>query len=75
MLAVRSFLRFGLSYRDVEAVRRFFDRAIGATEVTQVEVVTDRAAVYPGVLDELVPAAWHRTEKYANTESRPTTDS
>ena len=30
------------------------------------EVVTDRAATYPVVLDELLPAAWHRTEQYAN---------
>jgi len=22
--------------------------------------------VYPGVLEELVPAAWHRTDQYAN---------
>jgi transposase, IS6 family len=31
-----------------------------------VEVVTDRAATYPMVLQELLPAAWHRTERYAN---------
>ena len=31
-----------------------------------VEVVTDRAAAYPAVLDELLPMAWHRTEQYAN---------
>ena len=31
-----------------------------------VEVVTDQAPVYPVVLDELLPAAWHRTERYAN---------
>ncbi len=30
------------------------------------EVVTDQAATYPAVLDELLPAAWHRTEQYAN---------
>jgi transposase-like protein len=28
--------------------------------------VTDRAPVYPGVLGEVVPAAWHRTDQYAN---------
>jgi transposase, IS6 family len=28
--------------------------------------VTDRAPVYPRVLDELVPAARHVTEQYAN---------
>jgi transposase-like protein len=29
-------------------------------------VVTDRAAAYPKVLDELAPEAVHRTEQYAN---------
>jgi len=52
--------------RDAAAARRFFERAIGSTRVTPVEVVTDRAAVYPKVLDESAPAAWHRTEQYAN---------
>jgi hypothetical protein len=28
--------------------------------------VTDNAATYPIVLDERLPAAWHRTEQYAN---------
>jgi transposase-like protein len=52
--------------RDAAAARRFFDRAIATTRIRPVEVVTDRAATYPIVLDELVPAAWHRTERYAN---------
>jgi transposase-like protein len=43
--------------RDAGAARRFFERAIGSTRVTPTEVVTDRAAVYPKVLDELAPAA------------------
>ena len=30
------------------------------------EVVTDAAPVYPAVLDELVPGAWHHVEQYAN---------
>jgi transposase-like protein len=29
-------------------------------------VVTDAAAVYPGVLDELIPSAWHHVERHAN---------
>jgi IS6 family transposase len=29
-------------------------------------VVTDKAATYPIVLDELLPAVWHRTDRYAN---------
>jgi transposase, IS6 family len=37
-----------------------------ATKVTPVEVTTDKASVYPAVLEELLPAAWHRTEQYAN---------
>jgi transposase-like protein len=41
-------------------------RALGSTKVTPVEVVTDKAAVYPRVLDELAPSAWHRTDRYAN---------
>jgi transposase-like protein len=53
--------------RDAKAAHRFFQRAIGATKVTPVEVTTDRAPVYPAVLEELLPAAWHRTDQYANT--------
>jgi transposase-like protein len=34
--------------------------------VTPTEVVTDAAPVYPRVLDDLVPAAWHHVERYAN---------
>jgi DDE domain len=30
------------------------------------EVITDAAAVYPAVLGELVPSAWHHVEQYAN---------
>jgi transposase-like protein len=52
--------------RDVRAARRFFERAIGTTKVLPVEVVTDRAPTYPVVLEELLPGAWHRTDRYAN---------
>jgi transposase-like protein len=52
--------------RDARAARRFFERAIGATKRTPVEVVTDKAPVYPLVLEELLPAAWHRTDRYAD---------
>jgi transposase-like protein len=54
------------THRDVEAARRFFQRAIGATKATPVEVVTDRAPVYPLVLEKLLPVAWHCTEQYVN---------
>jgi transposase-like protein len=52
--------------RDARAARRFFERAIGTTKCAPVGVVTDRAPVYAGVLEELLPAAWHRTDRYAN---------
>ena len=52
--------------RDARSARRFFERAIGTTTRAPVEVVTDRAPVYAGVLEELLPAAWHRTDRYAN---------
>jgi IS6 family transposase len=52
--------------RDTTAARRFFQHALATTQVTPTEVVTDKAATYPIVLDELLPAAWHRTEPYAN---------
>ena len=52
--------------RDVRAARRFFQQAIGATKVRPAEVTTDKAPVYPAVLEELLPAAWHRTDQYAN---------
>jgi transposase-like protein len=47
---------------------RFFDQAISTTKVTPAEVVTDRAATYPMVLETLLPAAWHRTDRYANNQ-------
>jgi transposase-like protein len=52
--------------RDANAARRFFQQAMGATRVAPVQVTTDKAAVYPGVLEELLPAAWHPSEQYAN---------
>jgi IS6 family transposase len=52
--------------RDAVAARRFFTRALATLKVVPVEVVTDAAAVYPAVLADLVPAAWHHVERYAN---------
>ena len=57
---------FVSSRRDATAARRCFRQAIGTTATIPVEVVTDRAAVDPAVLDELLPEAWHRTEQSAN---------
>jgi transposase-like protein len=52
--------------RDADAARRFFRRALSTLKVKPTEVVTDAAAVYPGVLDDLIPQAWHHVEQYAN---------
>jgi transposase-like protein len=51
--------------RDMAATRRFFTRAL-EHRPSPTDVTTDRAAAYPRVLDELVPAARHVTEQYAN---------
>nr|GID90228.1 hypothetical protein Ade03nite_91520 [Actinoplanes derwentensis] len=45
-------------------------RALKALKVVPVEVVTYAAAVYPAVLADLVPAAWHHVEQYANKPGR-----
>ena len=52
--------------RDAAAARRFFTRALRTLKVIPGEVVTDAAPVYPGVLEELIPSAWHHVEQYAN---------
>ncbi|NBE85458.1 DDE-type integrase/transposase/recombinase [Micromonospora sp. NEAU-HG-1] len=51
--------------RDAAAARRFFHRALTTLKVTPGEVVTDANPVYPRVLDDLVPSAWHRIERHA----------
>ena len=51
--------------RDLAATRCFFSRALLAGAVP-VEVTTDRAPIYPRVLDELIPSALHTVEQYAN---------
>jgi transposase-like protein len=52
--------------RDAKAARWCFERAFNTTKVMAVEASTDRAATYPVVLEDLLPAAWHRTEQHAN---------
>jgi transposase-like protein len=52
--------------RDADSARRFFQRALSTLKVTPSEVVTDAAAIYPAILDELIPKAWHHVERYAN---------
>jgi IS6 family transposase len=54
--------------RDARAARRFFTNAIVGTHTEPAEVVTDRAPAYLGVLDELLPAALHDVEQYANNK-------
>jgi transposase-like protein len=58
--------------RDAGAARCFFEQAIDGTRISPVQVTTDRYRVYPRVLDELLPAAFHDTEVHANNPSRPT---
>lgn len=43
--------------RDSAAARYFFARALATIKVIPVEVTTDKAAVYPHVLEELAPTA------------------
>jgi len=50
---------------DLGAARCFLTQALRAGTVP-VEVTTDRAPVYPRVLDELVPSALHTVEQFAN---------
>src|SRR5262249_40286936 len=52
--------------RNTAAARRFFERAISRTRISPAEVTTDRYRIYPCVLDELVPAAFHDMEAHAN---------
>ena len=51
--------------RDLAAARRFLTSALRAG-IVPAKVTTDRAPVYPRVLDELVPSALHTVEQYAN---------
>jgi hypothetical protein len=52
--------------RNTEAARRLFSGAITRTRVSPIEVTTDRYRVYPRVLGELLPAAFHHTGAFAN---------
>ena len=52
--------------RDSGAARWFFHRALSIAVVAPVEVVTDQAACYLRVLEEVFPQAWHRIARYAN---------
>ena len=56
--------------RDLGAARRFFTRALRAGTIPA-EVTTDRAHVYPRVLDELIPSALHTVEQPFPPSGRP----
>jgi transposase, IS6 family len=51
--------------RDIGAARRFFTAALRAHDAPE-EVVTDLARALEHVIEELLPAAFHNTEQYAN---------
>jgi IS6 family transposase len=51
--------------RDGAAARAFFTRAL-TRRPAPAEVTTDRAPLYPRVLDDLVPGGRHILEQYAN---------
>ena len=51
----------------------FFTPALATTRAIPVEVITDKAAVYPHTLDELAPDAWHCPQAYANKRWKQTT--
>jgi hypothetical protein len=52
--------------RNAASARRFFQRALTTLKLTPADVVTDGAATYPAVLDELIPSACHHVQRYAN---------
>ncbi|MGH3536975.1 MAG: DDE-type integrase/transposase/recombinase [Pseudonocardiaceae bacterium] len=54
------------SPRDLAATRRFFIRVLEHGP-RPAEVTTDRAPVYPRVIEELIPAACPVTEQHAST--------
>jgi transposase, IS6 family len=53
------------AHRGLAAARRLFSRALRTGSIPA-EVTTGRAAVYPRVIDELIPSARHTAERYAN---------
>jgi IS6 family transposase len=48
------------------AAARFFALALTTSRVPPVEVVTDKAPSYVGVMNELLPAAFHNVDRHAN---------
>ncbi len=52
--------------RNAKAAQAFFERALDETDVTPVQVTTDKAKCYPPALRAVLPHAKHRTSKYLN---------
>ena len=48
------------------AARRFFLSTLATAQSSPVEVVTDKAPSYVGVMDELLPGAFHNVGPHAN---------
>jgi transposase-like protein len=61
--------------RDSGAARRFFDRAVATAVVAPVEVVTDQAACYLRVLEEVLPRRGIASSATPTIGSKPTTPS
>jgi transposase-like protein len=59
--------------RDAGAARCFFTQALATTKVIPVEVTTDKAVIYPHVLDELAPMPGTVRRPTPTTEWKPTT--
>jgi transposase-like protein len=55
--------------RDTKAAQRFFERGIETTRIAPTEVTTDPGAGLPYRAGELLPAALHRTDRYANNRA------
>lgn len=58
------------THRDGATAQRFFQQALTSFKVIPGEAVTDAAPIYPAVLEELTPAAWHHVERHASNGSR-----
>ena len=52
--------------RDTPAARRFFHGRSAQPRSTPPRSSPTSQPIYPTVLEELVPAAWHHTDRYAN---------
>jgi transposase-like protein len=52
--------------RNGAAAQAFFERAMAETEVTPVQVTTDKAKCYPPALRAVLPGVEHRRSKYLN---------